>query len=119
MSDKACSICGGTAGQLPPSGAHHLCEARKKLGVPTPSLGDKCPTCGGAGHTTKVKTGVGVALPADLSQKEMDRLFPKCETCGGTGAVGRQPDPEPTGHFRRLKGDRLVFVRASKKKLGR
>jgi len=78
-----CPICGGNAGQVPPGG-HYLCQARKRLGQPTPSLGERCPDCKGSG-TPRRAMPAGVALPMLPTGNEIRRWFPKCPTCEGKG----------------------------------
>ncbi len=82
-----CVICGGTAGVIPEEG-HYLCQERKKLGLPTPNLGCRCPDCNGAGTTGK---GGGVMLFTDIGpaaiKRSIDAQFPPCEQCGGKGYV--------------------------------
>jgi len=79
-----CELCGGAAGQLI-DGAHALCRARTNLGLPTPSLGNRCERCAGRGT---LGTG-GVML--DLSHgpaviaRSIAAQFPPCPTCGGRG----------------------------------
>ncbi len=78
-----CVICGGWARQLPPHGAHNLCVARRNLGQPTPSLGEKCTTCNGTGH---LGTAQSTALldfrlgPAAIS-RAIAAVFPTCPDC--------------------------------------
>lgn len=81
-----CNLCGGTAamGQLRALGfhSHLLCTALMKLGMPTPSLGDECPECHGAGCHPRSQFGL-----IDPSQRALDAWAPKCTQCAGTGVV--------------------------------
>ena len=59
MKDFKCTLCGGSAGNFNADGAHNVCAARARLGLATPSLGAKCPECGGSGHfVRRVPAGV-------------------------------------------------------------
>jgi hypothetical protein len=82
----ACALCHGTAGQLI-DGAHALCAARARLGLPTPCLGLCCPTCSGSGTTGRG----GVVLMFDLGpatiRRSLAAQFPPCPTCDGAGHV--------------------------------
>jgi hypothetical protein len=82
-----CVHCGGTASmrQHVAAGlkAHNLCVARAKRGAATPSLGDECPTCRGAGCIPKSKYG-----PINPNQAAMDAWAPPCGTCAGKGVLG-------------------------------
>ena len=87
--EMICNICGGWARRLPTHGAHEMCLARRRLGLPTPSLGDQGPDCGGRGSSG---TG-GVMLDLCLGPASIARAivaqFPPCGLCGGTGAINR------------------------------
>jgi len=89
IDEHSCKICGGWARQLPESGAHALCAARREVGLPTPSLGERCTECGGAGHLGK--PGVGLMLGFDLGpgriKRAIEAAFPTCGSCGGSGTI--------------------------------
>ena len=90
MSDvNCCKICKGWARRLPESGSHHLCEARLEAGLPTPSLGERCPECGGAGHLAR--PGTSLMLDFDLGpgriKRAIEAAFPTCGSCGGSGVI--------------------------------
>ena len=82
---ERCKLCGGNVGNLNENGVHNLCEARAKLGLLTPSLGDRCLTC--EGRKTLGTGGVFLSLslgPSDI-KKSIDAQFPPCPDCKGTG----------------------------------
>lgn len=79
-----CPICGGNAGRIP-EGGHYLCQARKRHGQPTPSLGERCTLCGGSGMQRRNLTGA--ILPMIPSGESIRRWFPPCEACHGKGYV--------------------------------
>ena len=87
----ACKLCGGTAGRLNENDTHNLCAARLYDGQPTPSLGDRCRACNGAGT---IGLG-GVMLDFDLGPatiaRSIEAQFPPCATCKGTGWLSRTP----------------------------
>jgi len=76
---EECSLCGGTSGRML-DGAHALCRARCRAGLPTPSLGDLCPVCQGAGV---VLDFYGHRISGIRAQ------YPVCRECGGSGKVVR------------------------------
>ena len=84
-----CKICGGTGGSLNDNGEHWLCHYRAKRGVPTPSLGDKCPKCNGAGVIPR--SSQGPCLSADLGPRLMEQAIkawaPDCPVCNGNRVV--------------------------------
>jgi hypothetical protein len=82
-----CAICGGTAGRVIPAEGHHLCQARRRRNLPTPSLGIRCEACGGSGHL-KRELPAGILLPVNPSAEEIRRWFPECEACQGRGYTG-------------------------------
>lgn len=86
----ACSLCGGTAGQTP-DGRHNLCAARKAAGLPTPSLGDRCETCGGAGTLGRGGVMLGLDLGPAAIAKSIKAQFPPCPGCQGRGYTGGDP----------------------------
>lgn len=86
----ACLLCGGTSGELIDN-RHAVCSALDDLGVDTPSLGDRCPDCSGAG--CKPRSAVG---PIDASQATIEAWARPCEACKGSGAINVE-DP----NFRR------------------
>lgn len=81
---NGCAICGGTAGSFnPATHAHYLCEARKTIGAPTPSLGNRCPSCNGTGIRAGFKGGVMLSLeegPARI-KRSIEAQFPPCPDC--------------------------------------
>lgn len=81
-----CLICGGNAGRFPPEG-HHLCQALKRLGQPTPNLGEQCGDCGGSGTTRNFGPTLpaGVALPMLPTSEEIRLWYPPCPSCKGKG----------------------------------
>ena len=84
-----CVICGGSAGRLSHGESHNLCVELKKLGLPTPSLGEACSTCGGRGHVATKDLGCAIFLDAGPAaiRRAIEAVFPACKTCGGTGTV--------------------------------
>ena len=88
MDDTRCSICGGNAGNVTRTqGRHELCAARQRHGLPTPSLGERCPKCQGRGWWRA--TPVPAILPVYFSPADDARgiaaIFPPCSECGGKG----------------------------------
>lgn len=79
-----CPICGGNAGRIPPGG-HYLCQARRRLSLPTPSLGTRCERCRGSGNL-KRPMPAGVYLPINPSPKALRLWYPDCPDCGGKGS---------------------------------
>lgn len=85
MTDR-CELCGGNAGRLNDKGEHNFCRARKNVGMDTPSLGDKCPECKGAGRIPKSKIGPSIFFEAPCNiTKALEAWAPECEECKGTG----------------------------------
>lgn len=82
----ACRLCGGTAAMLRHRAsrldAHNLCTVRAARGEATPSLGDECPDCLGAGCHPRSAVG-----PMNPSKAALEKWAPTCKTCKGTGAV--------------------------------
>ena len=83
-----CRLCGGTAGRFI-DGAHALCTALAKEGMPTPSLGDRCPTCRGSGVTGQGGVMLSFELGPAAIAKSIAAQFPSCRTCGGSGISAR------------------------------
>jgi hypothetical protein len=81
-----CPICGGSAGRVIPAEGHHLCQALKRLGMSTPSLGENCGACGGSGVKRR-QLPAGILLPTLPTGHEIKLWFPPCEACGGKGSV--------------------------------
>ena len=83
-----CNICGGNVGRLPVEGWHWLCYERRKRGIPTPSLGERCIECRGIG--CKPRSAVGPMLftsgssPA-IHARAIEAWAPKCTRCDGSG----------------------------------
>jgi hypothetical protein len=65
-------------------GVHNLCDARRELGNPTPSLGRPCKPCGGQGNTSTLKSGQALYDPSGAA---LDAAFPMCRACDGTGVA--------------------------------
>jgi len=89
---ETCKYCGGSAGSFNPTGSHYLCEARAASGGPTPSLGNRCPTCNGSGVRPGFKGGVMLSLdegPARIA-RSIAAQFPPCQTCSGSGTVNAE-----------------------------
>lgn len=84
MSEIKCQYCGGTAGIITPEVPYHfLCEARAGHGLPTPSLGDQCPDCGGSG-VTPITPMVYMANVSTMPKPKT------CHTCKGKGCIHDQ-----------------------------
>jgi hypothetical protein len=87
-----CTACGGWAPTLSgpgisEPGVHNLCHQLRRLGRPTPNLGDKCPACNGSG--TNGRGGVPLFLelgPAAIA-KSIHAQFTRCKLCHGRGTV--------------------------------
>lgn len=79
--EAPCRLCGGTIG-AGWDGAHALCNALAERGMPTPSLGKRCPCCLGAGVHPRSACG-----PINPNQDAIERWAPSCVTCQGSGAV--------------------------------
>jgi hypothetical protein len=85
MAASRCTLCGGSAGRLNRNGEHELCRAFSVRGMPTPSLGDMCAVCGGAGTTGKGGAMLFFSLGPAAIRKSIDAQFPPCPCCGGSG----------------------------------
>jgi hypothetical protein len=85
---ERCPICGGTAGNQIPAEGHYLCQELVKLGLPTPSLGYKCPDCKGSGR--EIRDISGVLLPLNPTGRALELWFPKCQKCNGTGTLDKE-----------------------------
>ncbi len=88
--DQPCRLCGGTVGSGS-DGAHELCRARERRGLPTPCLGYRCPDCGGLGSREMHREGARGQSPVFFDPHSLARhceaRWPKCKRCGGTGSV--------------------------------
>ena len=82
-----CKLCGGNAGRLGPDGIHFLCAARAAQGLPTPSLGTRCPTCDGAGTLGRGGAMLFTALGPAAIERSIRAQFPPCHSCRGKGSV--------------------------------
>ena len=83
-----CRLCGGTAGRMI-DGAHALCAALAKEGIPTPHLGDRCPACQGSGVTGQGGVMLSCELGPTAIAESIAAQFPSCRTCGGSGIAAR------------------------------
>jgi len=86
-----CKLCNGNAGSLDTDGAHCLCTALAREGLPTPFLGEACEACNGNGHTIKAGQGVAFFLEGNSPgaiKRGIEAAFPKCTACGGKGQIG-------------------------------
>ena len=73
-----CTCCGGDAGELSAEGAHYLCEALHRLGLPTPNLGKRCPECSGEGCRP-------ISAPGPMLY--FDAWVSLCTHCHGSGML--------------------------------
>ncbi len=87
MDVQRCKLCGGSVGCLNERREHNLCRALADLGLPTPSLGDRCPECKGAGTIGEGGVMLDFALGPATIRKSIDAQFPPCLKCGGSGKV--------------------------------
>jgi len=83
-----CRLCGGTAGRMV-DGAHALCTALAGAGMPTPHLGDRCPTCRGSGVIGQGGVMLSCELGPAAIAESIAAQFPSCRTCGGSGIAAR------------------------------
>lgn len=95
MSVTACILCGGNVGGFSPDGAHYRCEALAARGLPTPSLGERCPTCNGAGTLGKGGVMMFLSWGPALIDKSIAAQFPPCPDCNGARVI---PGSDPGRH---------------------
>jgi len=93
-----CTLCGGNIGQLV-NGVHTLCAARHQRGMPTPCLGMRCLTCGGAKTLGKGGVCLSLSLGPAAIKRSIDAQFPPCSTCHGTGMQGPESRPSRVGQI--------------------
>lgn len=79
-----CTLCRGNAGQLV-NGMHNLCAARAAQQLPTPNLGEHCPTCNGAGTQGKGGVMLDLSYGPGIIARSIKAQFPPCPTCNGRG----------------------------------
>lgn len=85
--DNRCNLCNGSVGRLNESGAHNLCTEMKKLGMATPSLGERCTGCKGIGCNPGSANGPMLFLdngPGRIAAA-IEAWARKCKRCGGSG----------------------------------
>ena len=68
-----------------------MCTALTGAGMPTPHLGDRCPTCRGSGVTGQGGVMLSVELGPAAIAKSIRAQFPTCRACGGSGIAARAP----------------------------
>ena len=76
MNAPKCRLCGGNAGRLSPDGAHYLCIELHKRGMPTPSLGERCPRCNGVGTAGKGGVPLFLSLGPAAIARSLGAQFP-------------------------------------------
>ncbi len=84
MAHQTCKYCGGNAGGMI-DGAHCLCQVRHDMGNPTPCLGMRCETCGGAGTLGKGGAMLFFSLGPAAISRSIKAQFPPCPDCAGKG----------------------------------
>jgi hypothetical protein len=81
-----CRLCGGTRGSGY-DGAHELCKARQKLGLPIECLGYACKICGGIGRTGETESVSPVFSDPAALARYCEKRWPSCTACDGTGVA--------------------------------